>query len=178
MAFGSPNPQLVLKTTPPRIPRTALDRSRLSGSRPEFADKSVIVLQAPGGYGKTSLLAQWRKESLQAGAVVAWLTLDAQDTDERVALGLTTAIRAGGARPDFGQGCVGASGANDRSLGEITEWLAEVADSMVETVLILDEVHTLPDSTLGLVDRLPAAQRTRQSQGRARLPQADRAAAA
>ncbi len=149
MALGPPNPQLVLKTTPPRIPRTALDRSRLSGSRPEFADKSVIVLQAPGGYGKTSLLAQWRKEFLQAGAVVAWLTLDAADTDERLVLGLATAMRAGGARPDFGQACVGASGTNGRSLEEITEWLAEVADSMVETALILDEVHTLPDSTLG-----------------------------
>jgi LuxR family maltose regulon positive regulatory protein len=149
MAPGPPNPQLVLKTTPPRIPRTALDRSRLSGSRPEFADKSVIVLQAPGGYGKTSLLAQWRKEALQAGAVVAWLTLDAQDTDQRLVLGLATAMRAGGARPDFGRACVGAPGTNGRSLDEITAWLAEVADSMAETVLILDEVHALPDSTLG-----------------------------
>ena len=149
MVLGSPNPQLVLKTMPPRIPRTALDRSRLGGARPEFADKSVIVLQAPGGYGKTSLLAQWRKEALQAGAVVAWLTLDAQDTDERLVAGLATAMRAGGARADFGQGCVSASGSSGRSLEEITEWLAEVADSMVETVLILDEVHTLPDPTLG-----------------------------
>ncbi len=149
MALGPPNPQLVLKTTPPRIPRAALDRSRLSGSRPEFADKSVMVLQAPGGYGKTSLLAQWRKQALQAGAIVAWLTLDAQDTNERLVLGLATAMRAAGARPDFGQAWVGAPGANEKSLEGITAWLAEVADSMVETVLILDEVQALPDSTLG-----------------------------
>ena len=149
MALGSPNPQLVLKTTPPRIPRTVLERPRLSGSRPEFADKSVIVLQAAGGYGKTSLLAQWRKEALQGGAVVAWLTLDARDTDERLVLGLVTAMRAGGAKPDFGQRWAGAPGTSEKALEGITEWLAEVADSMVETVLVLDEVHTLPDSTLG-----------------------------
>ncbi len=148
MALGPPDPQLVLKTTPPRIPRTVLERSRLSGTRPEFADKSVIFLQAAGGYGKTSLLAQWRKEALQAGAVVAWLTLDSRDTDDRLVLGLAAAMRAGGARPNFGQACTQAGGTNEGSLEGITEWLAEVADTAVETVLILDEVHALPDSTL------------------------------
>ena len=47
-APGSPDPEFVLKTTPPRIPRTVLERSRLSGTHPEFADKSVIALQAAG----------------------------------------------------------------------------------------------------------------------------------
>jgi LuxR family transcriptional regulator, maltose regulon positive regulatory protein len=148
MALGPPNPQLVLKTTPPRIPRTVLERSRLSGTRPEFADKSVIVVQAAGGYGKTSLLAQWRKEALQVGAVVAWLTLDGRDTDDRLVLGLTAAMRAGGARPNFGQALTQTGGMDEGSLEGITEWLAEVADTAVETVLILEDVHALPDSTL------------------------------
>jgi LuxR family transcriptional regulator, maltose regulon positive regulatory protein len=148
MALGPPDPQLVLKTTPPRIPRTVLERSRLSGARPEFADKSVISLQAAGGYGKSSLLAQWRKEALQSGAVVAWLKLDERDTDDRLVLGLVAAMRAGGARPNFGQACTQAGGTNEGSLEGITDWLAEVADTAVETVLILEDVHALPDSTL------------------------------
>jgi LuxR family maltose regulon positive regulatory protein len=148
MAPGPPTPQLVLKTTPPRIPRTVLERSRLSSLRPEFADKSVISLQAAGGYGKSSLLAQWRKEALQSGAVVAWLTLDARDTDDRLVLGLVAAMRAGGARPNFGRTCTQGGGTNEGSLEGITEWLAEVADTAVETLLILEDVHALPASTL------------------------------
>ena len=62
MVVGETDPQLTLKTTPPRIPRTMLERARLSSLRPEFADKSVILLQTATGSGKTSLLAQWRKE--------------------------------------------------------------------------------------------------------------------
>ena len=148
MATGPPNAQLVLKTTPPRIPRTTLERSRLSGTRPEFADKSVILVQAAGGYGKSSLLAQWRKEALQAGVVVAWLRLDGRDSDDRLVLGLAAAMRAGGARPDFGHTCTLAGGTNEGSLEGITEWLAEVADTAVETLLILEDVHALPDATL------------------------------
>jgi LuxR family transcriptional regulator, maltose regulon positive regulatory protein len=148
MAVGPPNPQLVLKTTPPRIPRAVLERSRLSGMRPEFADKPVITVQAAGGYGKTSLLAQWRKEALQSGAVVAWLALDERDTNDRLVLGLVAAMRAGGARPDFGQACVRAAGTDEGSLEGITEWLAEVSDAAVETLLILEDAHALPDSTL------------------------------
>jgi LuxR family transcriptional regulator, maltose regulon positive regulatory protein len=148
VASGSPDPRLVLKITPPRIPRTVLERPRLSSTRPEFADKAVIVLQAPAGSGKTSLLAQWRKEALQSGAVVAWLTLDRDDNDNRLIMGLAAAVRSGGARPDFGQACLRAAGTDQGSLEGITEWLAEVADTATETVLILEDVHALPESTL------------------------------
>jgi hypothetical protein len=74
MALGPPDPQLVLKVTPPRAPRMLLERPRLASTRLEFADKAVIALQAAAGFGKTSLLAQWRKEALQA-AQWGWLTL-------------------------------------------------------------------------------------------------------
>ena len=110
MTVGPGDSQLVLKVTPPRVPRTLLERPRLSSLRPEFADKSVIVLQAPAGFGKTSLLAQWRKEALQSGAVVAWLTLDGRDTDSRLVAGLTASMRVASGRPNFGQACLGAAG--------------------------------------------------------------------
>ena len=147
MALGPPEPQLVLKVTPPRTPRMLLERPRLGSARPEFADKAVIVLQAAAGFGKTSLLAQWRKEALQAGAVVAWLTLDGLDTGNRLVAGLTAAMRMGGGRPNFGQASLGAAGLDSGSLEGMTQWLAEVADLAADTVLILDEVHALPDAT-------------------------------
>ena len=148
MARGPPEPQLVLKVTPPRTPRMLLERPRLGGARPEFSDKAVIVLQAAAGFGKTSLLAQWRKEALQAGAVVAWLTLDGRDTGNRLVAGLTAAMRMASGRPNFGQACLGAAGLDSGSLEGMTQWLAEVADLAADTVLILDDVHALPEATL------------------------------
>jgi LuxR family transcriptional regulator, maltose regulon positive regulatory protein len=149
MALVPIEPQLALKITPPRIPKTALDRPRLSSARPEFSDKAVIAIQAAPGSGKTLLLAQWRKEALQSGAAVAWLTLDGRDTDDRFVLGLAAAMRAGCGRPDFGRACMRAANLDENSLEGITEWLAEVADLAAETLLLLDEVHALPESTLG-----------------------------
>ena len=99
MAVGPTDPQLALKITPPRIPRTVLERARLGSTMPELADKAVIALHAAGGSGKTSLLAQWRKEALQTGAVVAWLTLDGLDTDDRFVRGLAAAMRSASGRP-------------------------------------------------------------------------------
>lgn len=128
MPVGAASPHFLPKTTPPRAPRTVLERPRLSSTRPEFADKSVIALQAAAGYGKTSLLAQWRREALQTGAAVAWLTLDSQGNDSRLVLGLAAAMRVATGRPDVGQACLLAAGLDDGSLEAMTEWLAEVAD--------------------------------------------------
>lgn len=148
MAVGPTDPQLALKITPPRIPRTVLERARLGSTTPELADKAVIALHAAAGSGKTSLLAQWRKEALQTGAVVAWLTLDGFDTDDRFVRGLAAAMRSASGRLHFGQACTRAADLGGGLFEGITEWLAEVADLSVETLLILDDVHAMPQSTL------------------------------
>jgi len=145
---GGGDPQLLLKTTPPRIPRTVLERGRLSSQSIAFADKSVVVIQATAGSGKTSLLAQWRKEALQTGAVVAWLTLDSLDDEGRFIVGLTHAMRTSSGRPTFGQSWIWDTRSEMSPLAALTGWLAEVAEMAVETLLILDDVHTLPEATL------------------------------
>ena len=72
---------LILKATPPRAPRHVLPRPRLASDDAQFLDRPLILVQAPAGFGKTSLLAQWRREHLARGAVVAWLSADAADDD-------------------------------------------------------------------------------------------------
>ena len=54
-------PEFILKTTPPRLPRTALERNRLSRIWDIVCDRTAIVVFAPPGFGKTTLLAQWRR---------------------------------------------------------------------------------------------------------------------
>ncbi|WP_294392648.1 LuxR C-terminal-related transcriptional regulator [uncultured Sphingomonas sp.] len=43
--------------------------------------KRLTLLHAPAGYGKTSLLSQWREQIDARGVRTAWLTLEHEDTD-------------------------------------------------------------------------------------------------
>ena len=148
MEAGATDPQLVLKATPPRVPKTLLARPRLSISGPEFADKSIIVIQAPSGFGKTSLLAQWRREALRSGAVAAWLTLDERDDGSRLVHGLAVAMSMASGRPGFGQAYARKTKPGEGDLEALTNWLAEVAYMAAEVVLILDDVSSAPKATL------------------------------
>lgn len=147
MAFETFDAQLVLKTTPARVQVSAPARARLTSNAPEFADRAVIVVQAPSGFGKTSLLAQWRREALGRGGAVAWLTLDERDDDVRLGQGLVLATRIGSGRSKFGR-LMRQTDLQLDGLETLTGWLAEVADMAVETTLILDDAHRLSDATV------------------------------
>jgi len=130
------------------MPKSLLTRPRLSSSAPELVDKSVLVIQAPAGFGKTSLLSQWRREALRNGAMAAWLTLDERDDGTQLAQGLTLAMRMASGKASFGQTYATANGLGAGGLEALTNWLAEVAHMAVEVELILDDVHALPKPTL------------------------------
>jgi LuxR family maltose regulon positive regulatory protein len=76
-------PQFVLKTTPPRLPRAAVLRRALINRWNDLQERTAVLVTAPRGFGKTTLLSQWRRAWLERGAFVAWLTLDARDTPGR-----------------------------------------------------------------------------------------------
>lgn len=139
---------LILKTTPPRMQKTAHIRARLGIDAPELLDKVVTAVHAPAGFGKTVLLSQWRREWLSRGAVVAWLTLDGHDDGIRFVQGLSAAMALGSGRPGFVQALETLVGQPGDKMEELTQWLAEVADLGSETVLILDEVDTLAEATI------------------------------
>lgn len=140
-------PELVLKTTPPRSQKAAFRRERLSIEADELASRIAISVHAPAGFGKTWLLAQWRRELLSRGAVVAWLTLDVRDDSVRFVQALAAAMTVASGRHTFASSANQAMSRLD-ALGGLTEWLAEVADLGGEVALMLDEVDALPDSTI------------------------------
>src|SRR5258706_7841418 len=96
-----PPNDLLLKVMPPRVPRNQLVRPRLQCDHEPMRDHPLILVQAAAGFGKTSLLAQWRREHLAHGRVVAWLSAQPQDDVPRFVQGLGLALRAGSGRPTF-----------------------------------------------------------------------------
>ncbi|WP_049020103.1 AAA family ATPase, partial [Burkholderia cenocepacia] len=141
----APPTELVLKTTAPRVPAQLLARARLSLAAPAFDGRPVTLVQAPAGYGKTSLLAQWRRETVALGRAVVWLSADERDDAPRLLQGLVQAVRTGCARPGFGR-LIPAGAA--RALDGLTAWLAEVAQLSMEALLIVDDAERLPPAGL------------------------------
>ncbi|QBR01771.1 LuxR C-terminal-related transcriptional regulator [Paraburkholderia pallida] len=135
--------ELALKTMPPRAPRHLLARERLNLASEPLRNQSAIVVQAPPGFGKTLLLAQWRREHLAHGAAVAWVSADAHDDPQRFLHSLVLAVRVGGARPEFGRTLLESSFATPGETEGLTGWLAEVAQSALDLVLIVDEAERL-----------------------------------
>jgi LuxR family maltose regulon positive regulatory protein len=124
------------------VPRHQLARQRLQAAGEAFRDRPVVLVQAPAGYGKTSLLAQWRREHLARGAVVAWLSAQAEDDPQRFVQGLVLAVRHGAGRPAFGHALLQA--ASRDPFEDVTAWLAEIAQTALDAVLIVDEADRLP----------------------------------
>jgi len=142
------NPRLALKATPPKLTSTALHRERLAMATPELNQKSVIVVEAPAGFGKTSLLTQWRREALQNGAIAAWLSLDSNDEGGRLLQGLAISMGMASGRKEVFGDYLYSTTQGEEELGGLTGWLVEIANLAVDTVLMLDDCHTLPQSTL------------------------------
>ncbi|WP_338050943.1 MULTISPECIES: LuxR C-terminal-related transcriptional regulator [Ramlibacter] len=131
---------LLLKVTPPRVPRDALVREAVAGATVPPAH-AVVLVQAAAGFGKTLLLAQWRRDHLAQGAAVAWLLAQPQDEPARLVQALALAVRVGAGRPTFGHALLQGDGA--MGLEGVTGWLAEVAQSALQLVLIVDEADRL-----------------------------------
>ena len=142
MTPSGPPDDLLLKVTPPRVPRHLVTRPRLSGDE-RLAGQPVVLVQAPAGFGKTSLLAQWRLAQLAHGAVVAWVLAQAQDTPTRLVQALALAVRSGAARPGFGHTLL--ESAAFTGIEGVTTWLAELAQTALDVVLFVDEVERLPE---------------------------------
>src|SRR5690348_14422465 len=89
-------PVLGTKLHPPRPRRRLVQRPRLTdrlGADGAEAPRLILVA-APAGFGKTTLLAQWLAADESSQRRVAWLALDHGDADLRVFLtGLVAAIQ-------------------------------------------------------------------------------------
>lgn len=136
---------LLLQVTPPRVPRHLVERARLLSSADTLRGHAAFVVQAPAGFGKTSLLAQWRREYLALGVVVAWVSAQASDEPRRLAQSMALAVRVAAGRPGFGRALLEVGAPS--GLEGATIFLAELAQTALNVVLIVDEADRLPNSS-------------------------------
>jgi LuxR family maltose regulon positive regulatory protein len=76
--LGGRSALLFTKLHPPGPRPDFLPRPRLAERLDEALSRGLVLVCAPAGYGKTSLLASWARHSQKP---VAWLSLDASDND-------------------------------------------------------------------------------------------------
>ncbi|MGH6616126.1 LuxR C-terminal-related transcriptional regulator [Sphingomonas sp.] len=96
----------------------------------------LTLIHAPAGYGKTSLLAQWRRRFADADLLVAWLTLERDEADaKRLAQYISYAIS--GEAVDEGEPV--SPGMPARAA--LSAIINRLARDPRQAVLILDDLH-------------------------------------
>lgn len=139
---------LALKILPPKFTPGILVRERLSLAEAALSGQAVISVLASGGFGKTQLLGQWYRQAWRKAEVAAWLTLDGGDDDVRFIQGIAAAMDIGQGRPTFRSAIEDARQQGAGPCALLKSWLAQVAASGCDTMLLLDGVDKLPSSTV------------------------------
>ena len=80
-ALGAGSRMICTKLAPPRQSRHVVPRNDLLRTLALSSERALTVLRAPAGFGKTTVLTEWRRRLMEDGQFVAWLTLDAEDGD-------------------------------------------------------------------------------------------------
>ncbi len=75
----STSPLILTKLHVPAVRPRIVPRTRLVERLTPEAGTSLVLVCAPTGYGKTTLLAEWSQALLQNGCAVAWYALDSGD---------------------------------------------------------------------------------------------------
>src|SRR5829696_707809 len=122
----------------------------------------ITLISAPAGYGKTTLLTQWR-EAEKASLPFAWVTLDEQDNDPvRLWSHVVEAVRQVVPEEDFAADVIGTMSTVAQGLVETTlpMFINALAELPQRVVLVLDDYQFITqndcrESVAYFVEHLP-----------------------
>lgn len=142
-------PLIRTKFKPPRLTRPPVPRERALAALRLGLDRDLVLVGAPAGFGKTTLLTTWRETLISESFSVVWLTLDHDDNDPVILLDYLCA-----ALSPVLSGATSEVSLDDMMDGvaSVTEKLAVIINAIDafddELVLILDEYDkmTAPDA--------------------------------
>jgi LuxR family transcriptional regulator, maltose regulon positive regulatory protein len=151
------------KIQPPRPRSTFVARAGVQDRLAEaLLGRRLVLLCAPAGYGKTTLLAQ-EIAHLPEGSAVAWISADTGDDLQRLVECMLTALEPFDppwrTAPESLVTRVGTPDEQRAVAAEIINTLA--ASEVSHGVIVFDDAHRIDDSQFfrfldGLVERLPA----------------------
>jgi LuxR family maltose regulon positive regulatory protein len=75
------DPLLVTKLSVPGARRSVVPRQSLYARLDEGVSRAVVLISAPAGFGKSTLVTSWLAEGTTHARAVAWLSLSAADND-------------------------------------------------------------------------------------------------
>ena len=155
----NPSHLISTKFTPPRSGRHAVTREPLLTRLQEARACRLVVINGGAGYGKTTLLAQWRQWLMTEGEQVAWLSLSPDDNSlETFCASLAGALQAAGVVRDGDMLLLGESAAGHQLASAL---LSNALTGQVnELYLMLDDYQhaaSAPVDALlqALIDNLP-----------------------
>jgi ATP/maltotriose-dependent transcriptional regulator MalT len=146
-SISDPSIVLTPKLRAPTPRPEQLVRPRLLELLGEALHRKATLISAPAGYGKTTLLAQWRRAQ-ETGLPFAWVSLDEQDNDPvRLWRHIVEALRRVAPEEDFGADDLVEMSAAGQKLLEIVlptliNGLAELPLSMV---VVLDDYQVITE---------------------------------
>jgi LuxR family maltose regulon positive regulatory protein len=153
-------PLIETKLHIPSARRNLVARRRLDARLTSAADAKLLLVSAPAGFGKTTLVTEWLRRVADDGTAVAWLSLDERDNDPTVFWSYVLATL---------EQAVPSLGASARTLLDSPQTPTEVVLATLvnelhgidgDVVLVLDDFHVIDhhdviDELTTLLEHLP-----------------------
>ena len=148
-ANGARLPPLLLTKTHAPLPRpNAIRRPRLTARLNAGLSGKLTLLSAPPGFGKTTLLAEWRA-ALPEGWVLAWVALGPEDNDStRFWSYVIAALQT--VQPNFGAEILARlhSPQPPHTENALAQLLNALAALPQRVILVLDDYHVIQASAI------------------------------
>ena len=155
-------PLISTKLFAPRRNPNHVTRARLLACLDDGAARSLTLISAPAGFGKTTLVSEWLEARTESeGWKTAWLSLDSDDNDLARFTGylLAALSRLHPGVFDATRGILQPT-EPEAHKALLASFLNDLADSKGQTVIVLDDYHVITepvihDALLYLLEHLP-----------------------
>ncbi|MBN8560120.1 MAG: hypothetical protein J0L70_06325 [Leptolyngbya sp. UWPOB_LEPTO1] len=152
------SPLLATKFYVPPTRSRLVKREHLIEQLNQGIDHPLILISAPAGFGKTTLLSEWQPRT---HLKTSWLSLDPRDNDSTRFWTYTIAALQK-TQPNLGASTLAMLHSMDHASAEtfLIPLINEITDLTDELILILDDYHAIVDRSIHdgiafLLDHLP-----------------------